>query len=209
MEKHLSNNQRHETLKSFIVDKIREAGGEIPFSQYMEYALYTPELGYYMAHPHIFGGTQGKDFITAPEISALFGQSLANVCDVLLKNMPDAVILELGAGTGKLAEDLLDALEKRGTRPKAYWIVDPSPQLREQQKERLKKQSVPIEWFDELPQQSFCGIVIGNEVLDAMPAQCFQVTDKSCFELFVKENNGQFEETYKMSSDPGVQDLAE
>ncbi len=208
MQQNLSDIQRHEALKTYIIDKIQKAGG-IPFSEYMHDALYTPGLGYYMAHPHIFGATEEKDFVTAPELSPLFGQSLANVCHALLKQIPDAVILEFGAGSGKLAEDLLTGLAKLGTLPKAYWILDPSYGLREQQQERLKNQIVPIEWLDQLPKKPFKGIVIANEVLDAMPAQRFQVTNKECFELFVNYADNEFQEEYRKTNDDNIVQLAE
>lgn len=209
----LSNSERHETLKAFIVEKIQKAGGGIPFSEYMQYALYTPNLGYYMVHPDIFGEKEGKDFTTAPEISSLFGQTLANVCHAILKEIPHAVILELGAGTGKLAEDLLNALDKLGTLPEAYWIFDPSLNLREKQQERLAahttNKKTSLKWLEELPKKPFCGIVIANEVLDAMPAQRFQITDKECFELFVTYRDEVFQEEYRVTQDSAILRLAE
>ena len=205
---HFSDNQRHETLKTFIIEKIAEKKG-ISFTEYMHDVLYTPELGYYMAHPNIFGSTEEKDFITAPELSSLFGESLANVCHAILKNMPDAVILELGAGSGKLAQDLLAALEKLGSSPKAYWILDPSTGLKTKQQERLKNHHIPIEWLDKLPEKPFKGIVIANEVLDAFSAQRFQVTDKDCFELFVTYQDNKFQEEYRKNQDKDLLKLAE
>ena len=207
MQHHYPESQRHEALKAFIIEKIREAGGGIPFSEYMQHSLYTPELGYYMAHPNIFGATEEKDFVTAPEVSSLFGQTLANVCHAILKEMPHAVILELGAGSGKLAMDLLEALEKLGTLPEAYWIYDVSPALRDEQKERLNSQAIPVKWLEKLPEQPFCGIVIANEVLDAMPAQKFQVGDKECFECFVTYRDGIFQEEYRPTQDLDIQQL--
>lgn len=199
--------QRHETLKAFIVEKITKTDG-IPFSEFMHDVLYTPQLGYYMVHPHIFGGTEENDFITAPELSPLFGQSIANICHTILKQMPDAIILELGAGSGKLAEDILVALEKLGTLPKAYWILDPSTGLREKQQERLKSKFLPVEWLDDLPTKPFRGIIIANEVLDAMPAQRFQITDKECFEGFVTYRDNKFENEYRKTNDKYIEQLA-
>jgi SAM-dependent MidA family methyltransferase len=205
---HSSEIHRHETLKAFIAEKMAKKGG-IPFYEYMHDALYTPDLGYYMAHPHIFGSTEEQDFITAPEVSALFGQSLANVCQKILKHIPNGVILELGAGSGKLAEDLLNALDKLGTTPKAYWILDPSTGLRAKQQDRLKNQTIPIEWLDKLPETPFVGIIIANEVLDAMPAQRFQVTGKETFELFVTHDGDNFQEEYRSTNDSEITQLAE
>lgn len=205
---HSSEILRHEMLKTLIAEKIVKKDG-IPFSEYMQDALYAPELGYYMAHPHIFGSTEDADFITAPEISPLFAQSLANVCQKILQQIPDAVILELGAGSGKLAEDLLHALDKLGVTPKAYWILDLSTGLRAKQQERLKNQTIPIEWLDHLPKKPFKGIIIANEVLDAMPAQRFQVTGKESFELFVNYDDNHFQEEYRKTDDKEITQLAE
>ncbi len=208
-----SEHERHETLKAFIREKIQQAGGDIPFVDYMQYALYTPELGYYMAHPHIFGGNEQKDFITAPEISPLFGQTLAQVCSAILEKISEGVILEFGAGTGKLAEDVLNVLDKQGKLPRAYWIVDPSPHLREIQRQRLDnhpaREKIELKWFDKLPDGPFAGIVIANEVLDALPAQRFQITDTHCFEAFVTYHEGGFQEEYQMSHDPAIEQLAQ
>lgn len=202
---------RHQRLMDCIAKKIRAAGGYIPFADYMEAVLYTPELGYYMARPAIFGNMTG-DFTTAPEISPLFGKTLGNVCHTLLENMPQAVILELGAGSGKLADDLLKTLETCNTLPHAYYIIDPSPALREQQQIRLApwfdKLPGKIQWLDKLPEQPFDGIVIANEVLDAMPAQRFRVTPEQCFETYVKYENGTFQDTHIVCDNPELLALA-
>lgn len=211
-----SEKKRHDQLTTLLIKKIQQAGGSIPFSEYMEAVLYAPELGYYMASDRIFGATESVgDFTTAPEISSLYGQTLAQVCHKILSTFDNKtntiksgnIILELGAGTGKLALDILQALENISQQyndsshalPDAYWIVDPSPVLRKKQQTLLEK-NLPhwndkIQWFDSLEtlqnfsKKPFNGIIIANEVLDAMPAQRFRVTKDQCFETYVQYNN--------------------
>lgn len=207
--------KRTQALEALIVAEIQQAGGSIPFSTYMHHALYAPQLGYYMAKANIFGATETQgDFTTAPEISGLFGETLAQVCHQILKKIPDAVILELGAGSGQLAVDLIKALIALGTPPKAYWILDPSLMLRKQQRLLLEQHfalsSISFEWLDVLPDPSnaFSGIVIANEVLDAMPAQRFMITPDACFETHVTHDNGHFKDIYKPTHDPDIQAIA-
>ena len=208
-------------LRDLIIQKIQETRS-IPFSEFMDMALYTPEKGYYMANPKIFGATESTgDFTTSPEISPLFGQTLAQACHKILKDMPNAIILELGAGSGKLAVDLIKTLEQLGTPPEAYWILDPSLMLREKQKEKLTKElnalkNFPewknkLKWLDKLPEEPFCGIVIANEVLDAMPAQRFMVTENAYFETYVTYDAQKdiFEDNYELTDDPEIHRLAE
>lgn len=209
--RYLSDSERSEQLKIIIAEKIQKAAGRISFTDYMESVLYTPTLGYYMVHPRIFGATeQTGDFITAPEISPLFGQTLAQACHKILKEMPEAVILELGAGSGKLALDLMQSLEALGTPPQAYWILDPSPILREKQQELLNSNNIQcIKWLEKLPDTPFCGIIIANEVLDAMPVQRFKITPNECFETYVKYKNGIFQDDNIPTEEPAIQILAE
>lgn len=156
---------------SFLRDEILAAGGWLPFSRFMEHLLYAPGLGYYTAGARKFG-TAG-DFVTAPGMTALFGQALARqVAQVMDGSAP--AVLEIGAGTGRLAADLLLELERLGCLPESYGILDLSADLRERQQQTLAA-AVPhllsrIEWLDSLP-ESFCGVVIGNELLDAIPAE--------------------------------------
>lgn len=177
-------------LEALLLEKIQQSGGSISFTEYMNTVLYQPQFGYYSAHPTIFGSTeQTGDFTTAPEISSLYGQTLANVFYRILKEIPDAIILELGAGTGKLAVDVLKALESMGVTPKAYWIVDPSETLRQKQQKTLQE-ALPhwferLRWFEKLPETTFAGIIVANEVLDAMPAQRFKITSEGVFETYV------------------------
>ncbi|RJX33530.1 MAG: class I SAM-dependent methyltransferase [Oxalobacter sp.] len=152
-------------LCRLIADDITRQGGWISFARYMDLALYAPTLGYYAGGAVKLG--RAGDFTTSPEITPLFGASLAQSVAALLEQT-SPFVLEFGAGTGKLALDLLTELEGRGIQPERYFILEPSGELRARQQQLLKNFS-QIEWIDQLP-ETFSGTVIGNEVLDAMPA---------------------------------------
>ncbi|MDR3413127.1 MAG: SAM-dependent methyltransferase [Formivibrio sp.] len=162
-----------EALVSLIRTRIEEAGGWIAFSDYMRLALYAPGLGYYSGGAAKFG-TAG-DFVTAPEISPLFGACLAaTLADVLAapELQGTGEVLEIGAGTGQLALQVLRSLAARGQLPHRYRILELSAELQQRQRELLERE-VPelvarIEWLTTLPEH-FRGAIIGNEVLDAMP----------------------------------------
>jgi SAM-dependent MidA family methyltransferase len=156
-------------LCTLIRDDIAAQGGWIPFSRFMELALYAPGLGYYTAGARKFGAA--GDFITAPELSVLFGRTLARqLVEVMQASSPR--ILELGAGSGKLALDILVELEKLNALPESYSILEVSADLRERQqallKEKLPHLAARVHWLDALP-ETISGAVIGNEVLDALP----------------------------------------
>lgn len=149
--------------------EIEAAGGWIPFARYMEQALYAPGLGYYSAGARKFG--HGGDFVTAPELTPLFAQALARqVAQVLAQTGGN--ILELGPGSGRLALDLLEALAALGCLPERYYLLEVSADLRERQR-TLFAQTAPqwlerLVWLDALPERHR-GIVLANEVLDALP----------------------------------------
>lgn len=163
--------QKHSLqLIELIQETTKQADGWIDFSQFMHLALYAPALGYYSAGSQKFGA--GGDFVTAPEISSLFAQTLANQIAQILK-ITNGSVLELGAGTGKLAADVLLTLAKLEVLPTKYCILEVSDHLRQIQLEylqkRLPKELIEcVEWLDHLP-SAFDGVVIGNEVLDAIP----------------------------------------
>lgn len=157
------------TLQERLAQDIAAAGGWIPFDRFMAQALYTPGLGYYANASRKFGAlpTSGSDFVTAPELTPLFGRALAaQVAEALAQTRTDAV-WEFGAGSGALAAQLLDAL---GDRVRRYTIVDLSGSLRERQQATLAAHGDRVQWANELPQR-LDGVVVGNEVLDAMPVQ--------------------------------------
>lgn len=170
-------------LIHYIQDKITLEGGKIPFSKFMEYCLYAPGLGYYSAGAAKFG--QAGDFVTAPEISNLFGQSLAEYyLEFKLKNFSDdnLNIIEIGAGTGKLAKDILLHLKTMNMLPEYYYILEVSADLKQKQSVLLKE-ALPdfierIIWLDnieKIPNFNGNGLIIANEVLDALPVDLIQL----------------------------------
>ena len=168
------------SLTSALLDRVREAiraaGGWLPFDGFMAIVLYEPGLGYYANASAKFGqmpdgqGGQGSDFVTAPELSPLFGQTLARQVAQAMHATGVHEVWEFGAGTGALALQLLDALDAMGQAPRRYTIVDLSGTLRARQQATLARYADRVVWVDRLP-ESFEGVVVGNEVLDAMPVQ--------------------------------------
>jgi len=167
-------------LSELIKQEIADAGGWIDFEHYMRLALYAPGLGYYTAGAQKFG-EQG-DFITSPEISPLFAQTLANPVAKLLAKIPAAKIIEFGAGSGKLAADLLLALQALKKLPDEYLIIELSAELQQRQRETILQKAPDlldrVQWLSQLPETSINAIVIANEVLDAMPVKRFTLKDK-------------------------------
>lgn len=157
------------TLTSRIVQGIAEAGGWIGFDDFMARALYTPGLGYYANDLRKLGlmPGSGSDFVTAPELSPLFGRALAAQVGQALQHSGTDEVWEFGAGSGALALQLLEAL---GERVRRYTIVDLSGALRARQQQTLQKFGERVHWVSELP-PALHGVVVGNEVLDAMPVQ--------------------------------------
>ncbi|HLU05934.1 MAG TPA: SAM-dependent methyltransferase [Woeseiaceae bacterium] len=160
-----------ERVAAFIRKSIREAGGSISFAEFMQHALYAPGLGYYSAGAAKLGA--GGDFITAPESSTLFAKVLARQCAPIFRTLASRDVLELGAGSGALAADLLKCFPEL-TR---YRILEVSADLRQRQENLLRQQAPEhlgkVEWLDTLP-RSFSGIVIANEVADALPVERFE-----------------------------------
>ena len=167
MESHASSVTS--ALHKLIAEQVARAGGWLPFDRYMALALYAPGLGYYANTSRKFGtmpGT-GSDFATAPEMSPLFGQSLAVQVGEALQHTGTHEVWEFGAGSGALARELLQAL---GPRVQRYTIVELSAALRERQREALAPFADRVQWVAELP-DALAGVVVGNEVLDAMPVK--------------------------------------
>ncbi len=161
--------------------------GFLGFPRYMELALYAPGLGYYSAGSTKLG-PEG-DFVTAPELSPLFGRCLARSCAEVLAACGGGDILELGAGSGALATDVLLELERMGTLPERYSILEVSGDLRARQ-ERTLAERVPhlleqVCWLDALPHERLRGVVLANEVLDALPVDRFRIADGGILELGV------------------------
>jgi len=176
-------------LAALIQTKISQNAGWLSFADFMHMALYTPGLGYYSGGAKKFG--LGGDFVTAPEISPLFAQTLANQVAQVLADTQGS-ILELGAGTGKLAADLLMALQALNQLPVQYCILEVSAHLRQIQLETLQN-TLPtslvqrVVWLDALP-QDFVGMILGNEVLDAIPVHLIHNTAQGLCERGVAFN---------------------
>lgn len=160
-----------ETLRASVA----AAGGWLRFDQYMQLALYAPGIGYYSAGARKLG--EGGDFTTAPEISPLFGRCLARHCADVLAACGGGEVLEIGAGTGRLAFDVLTALHANGTSPVRYRILEVSGDLRERQRDLLQRLPAGlcacVEWLDAPPAEPWRGALLANEVLDALPVECF------------------------------------
>lgn len=163
-------------LRERLREAIRASGGWLPFDRFMAMALYEPGLGYYANQNPKFGqmpagvAGQGSDFVTAPELTPLFGHTLARQVAQALTATGTDELWEFGAGTGALALQVLDALAALGRPPRRYTIVDLSGSLRERQRQTLARHADRVHWADQLP-EAFEGVVLGNEVLDAMPVQ--------------------------------------
>lgn len=176
-----------------IRDEIETDGGSISFKRYMEMALYEPGLGYYVAGTQKIG--EHGDFTTAPQISPLFSQCIANQCAEVLNTINSkkalkvgGCILEFGAGSGIMATEILLELERQNCLPETYYILDLSPGLQHRQKQTIES-SAPhllhkVSWLSELP-KGFSGIVLANEVLDAMPVDVFTQHENSVYEHHV------------------------
>jgi SAM-dependent MidA family methyltransferase len=182
-----------EALVGHIRDEIDRAGGWISFERYMELALYAPGLGYYSAGARKLG--PAGDFVTAPESSALFGRCIANQCREILGTLGVADLLELGAGSGVMAQDLLLELERQGGLPAHYLILEVSADLRDRQRatfqERAPHLLKRVRWLEALPEE-FTGVMLANEVLDALPVQRFRVRGEEIHALGVAWELGQF-----------------
>lgn len=153
-------------LQQLIAAEIEQQGGAIAFSRFMELALYAPRLGYYSGGAAKLGAA--GDFTTAPEITPLFGATLARAAAAIIaQSAPN--IIEFGAGTGKLARDVLTALQADGVAVESYTIIELSGELRARQQEALKD-FAQVRWLDGFP-DAFSGVVLANEVLDAMPVE--------------------------------------
>ena len=185
--------QHSQRLVDTIAAEIK-AQGPITFQRYMELALYAPGLGYYSAGAQKFGAD--GDFVTAPEISPIFSQCLAGYCADVLTQIKDGDILEFGAGSGVMAADILLELEHIDCLPKHYYILDVSAELKQRQK-NLIKQKIPqlferVIWLDGLPEKTFSGVILANEVLDAMPVHRFKKTLTGIKEFYVDIKGNQF-----------------
>lgn len=185
-----------ERLRALIAGEIA-AHGPIPFSRFMELALYAPGLGYYSAGATKFGAA--GDFVTAPELGPLFAACVADALAPVLRELgPRAQFVELGGGSGAFAEVALKKLMANDALPERYAILEPSADLRERQRERLSRRLVPplfdlVEWLDRPPEQDWDGVLFANEVLDALPTPRFAIRGGEVFEEHVAlDGEGRF-----------------
>ena len=173
-------------LTTLIRERIGAAGGWIPFEQFMELALYAPGLGYYSAGSVKLG--PAGDFVTAPEVSDLFSRCVARQCAQVLGGR-GGEILELGAGTGRMAAVILESLAAVGALPERYAILEVSADLAQRQRERLgrlpREISERVVWLERLPERPTRGVILANEVLDALPCRRFVVRAGAVRELGV------------------------
>lgn len=184
-----------ESLGKHLQQQIVAAGGWISFARYMDMTLYAPGLGYYSAGASKFG--ESGDFVTAPDISPIFSQCLAGQAAQVLQTMGGGSILEPGAGQGTMAADVLLELERLGQLPDEYLILEPSADLRARQAETLKSRAPQhfdrVRWLDESPAGGIRGVVLANEVVDALPVERFVVEAGVIRELGVVFTGERFE----------------
>lgn len=179
--------QYSDQLLSHIKQKIAEQGGKISFADYMQHCLYFPGLGYYSAGSHKLG-EQG-DFTTAPEISSLFSQTLAQHISDVFSQTAQSNILEFGAGSGKMAVDILNELETNACHIDHYYIIEASADLRQRQEELINRELPHLKdkviWLTALP-ENFVGVIIANEVCDAMPVHRLHFHNDCVTECYIK-----------------------
>jgi SAM-dependent MidA family methyltransferase len=183
------------SLGGLVSSEIEAAGGAIRFSRYMELCLYAPGLGYYSAGQRKFGA--GGDFVTAPEVSVLFGRCLARCCAEVLQPAGSRDILEFGAGSGRLAVDLLGELDALDCLPRRYFILERSADLQQRQQQLLTRELPQlverVVWLDRLPPAGFRGVMLANEVLDAMAVERFHWHGTAAMQYFVAQGAAGFE----------------
>lgn len=179
------------SIENIITKKIKNSKGFIGFDEFMDIALYDKKFGYYRRKEIIFA--ENGDFITSPEVSDLFGYCLARQVSVFTKNNFD--VLEFGAGSGKLAKQILLELSRLNSLPENYYIIELSALRKKQQKDLIstlpKEISSRVKWLNSLP-DNYIGVMIANEVLDAMPVKRILYNNNNFFELGVGEKSGNF-----------------
>jgi SAM-dependent MidA family methyltransferase len=190
-------------MRGYLAQQIAAAEGWLSFERFMDTALYAPGLGYYSAGAHKLG--VGGDFTTAPEVSPLFGACIARQCAEILGALKGGSILEIGAGSGRLAVDILSRLETLEELPECYWILEISADLRERQRRHFARH-LPhllerVSWLDQPPEESFDGVILANEVLDALPVTRFRWYTDRVEELGVVIDDGRLAWQERPASD--------
>ncbi len=181
-------------LVRLIQEQVEKNGGSISFERYMEMALHEPGWGYYSAGAARFGAP--GDFTTAPHVSPLFSRCVARQCGQVLSSMSSGDILEIGAGSGVMAKDMLLELASADTLPDNYFILETSADLRMRQKE-LFESHIPhllsrVHWLDTLPETPVNGVIVANEVIDAMPVKRILLDKGSIYEMYVGHRDDEF-----------------
>ena len=187
-----------------VRDHIEKAGGALPFDHYMDLVLYAPGLGYYAAGAHKFGFP--GDFVTAPELGPLFGRCLARQLAEVLQRLGTGGILEVGPGTGTLAAVLLEELATLDALPDQYALLEPSPDLKARQQAllagRLGGAVTRCNWLDDLP-RDWTGVVLANEVVDALPVTRFRVHSGRPLHARVRHGEAGFEWSWETPEEDG------
>ncbi|MGA8489127.1 MAG: SAM-dependent methyltransferase [Terriglobales bacterium] len=188
MMPHAAAAEHSARLGDQVAAEIDAAGGWVSFERFMDLVLYAPGLGYYSGGAEKLG--EGGDFTTSPEVSRLFGACVAVQCAEVLREIGTGSVLEIGAGSGRLAADLLARLETLGLSPQHYWILEVSADLRQRQRQHLEKR-LPrllhrVHWLDRPPEEPFDGVILANEVLDALPVARFRWHANAVEELGVE-----------------------
>jgi len=185
-------------VASLIRDTIEDSAGSISFAKFMQLALYAPGLGYYSAGAAKFG--EDGDFVTAPEISPLFGRILARQSAFVLAELDGGDVFELGAGSGALAVSMLAKLDELHALPDRYLILEVSADLRQRQEARFRAEAPRylnrISWVAELP-QDFSGVVVANEVADAIPVERFLIRGGDVLQARVGLEDERFQWCYE------------
>ncbi|TCZ87208.1 class I SAM-dependent methyltransferase [Lysobacter sp. N42] len=183
-------------LAQAIRSEIDAAGGAIPFARFMELALYAPGLGYYSAGATKIG--EAGDFVTAPELGPVFAACVADAVAPVLRQLgPEALMLELGGGTGAFAQVALMRLMELDALPSRYLILEPSAELRQRQRARLFERLHPmlfelVEWVDGPVPHDWNGVLFANEVIDALPTTRFSIRGHEVMEQYVVLEDGRF-----------------
>jgi len=189
-----------------VREHIEIAGGALPFDRYMDLVLYAPGLGYYAAGSRKFG--PAGDFVTAPELGPLFGRCLARQLAEVLQRLGTGGVLEVGPGTGALASVLLEELAALDALPDQYVLLEPSPDLKARQQDllrnRLGDKMIRCTWLDDLP-RDWTGVVLANEVVDALPVTRFRVHSGRPLHARVRHGEAGFEWIWEDPEEGGAE----
>ena len=189
-------------VQEHLKNKVNDHQGWLSFYDFMNFVLYKPTLGYYSTGTHKIG--LGGDFTTAPEISKLFGVAIANQLLPAIRKYKKPSILEIGAGSGKLAFDIINHLNNRNVELDYYYILEISGDLKERQKRTLsqlpKEIQVKIRWLDKVPEEGIEGAVIANEVIDALPFERFKIIDNDIVQIGITFKGSQLIEKERAAS---------